>query len=364
MEQTEIEAALYGKFEDFCIEKKIAGKEKEKLKGRLDYVIQKAKFEPGEALGIVTAQSLSEPATQMTMRAYHFAASAGIQMSLGLPRLIEIFDLRKNIDDVITCRLEENSEESAKKIASEIVESNLEDALTTISYDLVNSAVEIALDNKTLKKLGLTQESVTELISKSIKKHGVELKEGKITLDKVETYSEYRELKDKLLKIHIAGIKGVLESLIINQNGKWIVQSRGGTLKKILAIEGIDAKNTHTTNIKEMADVFGIEAARALVIRELILTLQQQGVDVDKRYIGLVADAMCVDGDVRAVGRYGLMKSKKSILARLNFEETIKVLFNAAVANKKDKLNTLMANLMIGQICPVGTGTVKLKWKL
>ena len=58
------------------------------------------------------------------------------------------------------------------------------------------------------------------------------------------------------------------------------------------------------------------------------------------------------------------MKTKKSILARLNFEETIKVLFNAAVANKKDKLNTLMANLMIGQLCPVGTGKVKLKWKL
>jgi len=364
MEQINIEKALETEFEEFCAQRKISGKEKEKLKGRLDYLISKGKFESGEAIGIVSAQSLSEPATQMTMRAYHFAASAGIQMSLGLPRLIEIFDLRKNIDDVITCHLEENSEERARAIAAEIVESDLEDALSTISYDLVNSGAEIVLDNKALKKLGLTQEAVIETITKSIKKYTVEAKEGHLLIGKVENYSEYRELKDKLLKIHISGIKGVAESIILNNEGKWIVQARGGNFKKILAVEGIDMAKTYTTNIKEVADVFGIEAARALVIDELTLTLQQQGVDVDKRYIGLVADAMCVDGDVRAVGRYGLMKTKKSILARLNFEETIKVLFNAAVANRKDKLNTLMANLMIGQLCPVGTGTVKLKWKL
>ena len=364
MEQISIELDLQNEFEDFCAQKKITGKEKVKLKGRLDYLISKGKFEPGEAIGIVSAQSLSEPATQMTMRAYHFAASAGIQMSLGLPRLIEIFDLRKNIDDVITCHLEENTEENARAIATEMVESDLEDAVSTISYDLVNSGAEIALDHKALKKLNLTQEGIIETITKSTKKYTVEIKDGKLFVGKVENYSEYRELKDKLLKIHICGIKGVAESIILNTDGKWIVQARGGNFKKILAIEGIDMAKTYTTNIKELADVFGIEAARALVIDELSLTLQQQGVDVDKRYIGLVADAMCIDGDVRSVGRYGLMKTKKSILARLNFEETIKVLFNAAIGNKKDKLNTLMANLMIGQLCPVGTGAVKLKWKL
>jgi len=193
MEQINIEKALETEFEEFCAQRKISGKEKEKLKGRLDYLISKGKFESGEAIGIVSAQSLSEPATQMTMRAYHFAASAGIQMSLGLPRLIEIFDLRKNIDDVITCHLEENSEERARAIAAEIVESDLEDALSTISYDLVNSGAEIVLDNKALKKLGLTQEAVIETITKSIKKYTVEAKEGHLLIGKVENYSEYRD---------------------------------------------------------------------------------------------------------------------------------------------------------------------------
>jgi DNA-directed RNA polymerase subunit A" len=236
MEQINIVEALENEFEEFCAQKKISGKEKQKLKGRLDYLISKGKFENGEALGIISAQSLSEPATQMTMRAYHFAASAGIQMSLGLPRLIEIFDLRKNIDDVITCPIEENSEERARAIATEMVESDLEDALNTISFDLINSGAELALDNKALKRLGLTQEAVIETITKSIKKYKVEVTEGKILIGKVENYSEYRELKDKLLKIHICGIKGVAESIILNTDGKWIVQARGGNFKKILAI--------------------------------------------------------------------------------------------------------------------------------
>jgi DNA-directed RNA polymerase subunit A'' len=364
MEQINIEEVLNNEFEEYRAKNKLT-KEKEKLmRERLDYILKRAKFEPGEGLGIITAQSLSEPATQMTMRAYHFAASAGIQMSLGLPRLIEIFDIRKNIDDVITCHLEENSEEKARAIASEIVESTLADILSTISFDLVESTIEITLDQKSLRELKLTPEMVSENLKKSVKKYKIELKGSKIYLEKVENYSEYRQLKEKLLKVHICGIKGVIESLIISKDGEWIVQARGGNFKKILAIEGIDTAKTHTTNIKDMAEVYGIESARAMIIKELIFTLEQQGVSVDTRYISLVADAMCLSGDVRAVGRYGLMKTKKSVLARMNFEETIKVLFNAAMANKKDNLNTLMANLMIGQVCPVGTGTVKLKWKL
>lgn len=364
MEQLTLEEAMENKYKDYCAKHKLSKDEQKKLKERLDFVVNRAKFETGEGLGIIAAQSLSEPATQMTMRAYHFAASAGIQMSLGLPRLIEIFDLRKNIDDVITCHLEENTEEKAKEIAAEIVESTLGDVLSTISYDLVNSCVEISLDKKALVNLKITPEMISEALKKAIKKHGIDLKGSKIVVDNVETYSDYRQLKEKLLKVHISGVKGVIESLIFDRNGDWVVQARGGNFKKILAIEGIDQTRTYTTNIKEMADVFGIESARALIIKELETTLEQQGVDVDRRYIGLVADDMCLNGDVKAVGRYGLMKTKKSILARMNFEETIKVLFNAAVTNKKDNLNTFMANLMIGQICPVGTGTVKLKWKL
>jgi len=302
--------------------------------------------------------------THNTMRTYHYAASAGIQMSLGLPRLIELFDLRKNIEGVSTIYLVENSKEFAEKIASEISESRLENVAETINYDISVSRVEVVLSKKNLEKLNMNAQQVLEIIKKFIKKYPSERKGNRIYFNNINTYAEFRNLKEKLLNLHIKGIKGVKETIILNRDGEWIIQARGGSFKKILLVEGVDARRTTTTNIEEVAEVLGIEAARQALINEIKNTLEEQGINIDERYLGLVADAMCVDGELSSVGRYGIMKKKKSILARLNFEETIKVLFNAAVLNKKDTLNTLMANLMIGKVCPVGTGTVKLRWKL
>ncbi len=352
------------RFEKYCSEHKITGKEKEKLNVGLQELIKKSKFEPGEALGIVTAQSLSEPATQLTMRAYHFAGAAGIRMASGLPRLIELFDLRKNIDNVIIVYLAENKKEKAAKLASQIVESTLKNVISTISYDFATTSVEIELEKKDLNKLELTPEDIEKAICKSVKKYKISRKGEKISADGVQTYSDFRVLKDKLLNIYIKGIKGAKETIILNLNGNFVIHVRGGNFKKILSIEGVDTTKTKTTNIEETGDVLGIEAARTALVSEVMNTLSQQGVYVDPRYIGLVGDLMCLNGKVESIGRYGIMKHKNSVLARLNFEETIKILFNAAVLNKKDNLNTLMSNLMIGQVSSTGTGTVKLKWNL
>jgi len=355
---------LESELEEYCRKNNIDEKTKKELKKRIEEIIKKSRFEPGEALGIVTTQSISEPATQMTMRTYHFAASAGIQMSLGLPRLIELFDLRKNIEGISTIYLTENSKEFAEKIASEISESKLENVIETINYDISISQAELDLNKKNLEKLNLTSAEILDTIKKFVKKYPSERKGNKIYFNNVGSYSEFRNLKEKLLNLHIKGIKGVKETVILNRDGEWIIQARGGSFRKILSVEGVDTKRTTTTNIEEIAEVLGIEAARQALINEIKNTLEEQGITVDERYFGLVADAMCVNGVLDAVGRYGMMKKKKSILARLNFEETIKVLFNSAVLNKKDTLNTLMANLMIGKVTPVGTGTVKLRWKL
>jgi len=355
---------LEQELEEYCKKNKIDEKRKEELRKKLKELIEKSRFEPGEGIGIVATQSISEPATQMTMRTYHFAASAGLQMSLGLPRLIELFDLRKNIEGITTVYLEENSREFAEKIASEISESKLENVIKAINYDISISQVEVELDKKSLDTLSLTYDNIFDIVRKFVKKYPSSKKGNKIYFDKVNSFSEFRILKEKLLDLHVKGVKGVKETVILNRDGEWIIQIRGGSFKKIISIDGVDTRKTTTTNIEEIANVLGIEAARQALINEIKNTLEEQGVDVDLRYLGLVADVMCVNGKLEAVSRYGIMRKKKSVLARLNFEETIKILFNSAVLNKKDTLNTLMANLMIGKISPVGTGTVKLKWKL
>src|SRR3989304_9863749 len=63
----------------------------EEIKKRVEY----AMVEPGEAVGVVAAQSMGEPSTQMTMRTFHYAGVAELNVTLGLPRIMEIVDARK-----------------------------------------------------------------------------------------------------------------------------------------------------------------------------------------------------------------------------------------------------------------------------
>ena len=81
--------------EKYLKEHKITGSRREKIIKVAKEVYKKCLYEPEEPIGVVTAQSLSEPTTQMTMRTYHFAGTAGIQVTLGLPRMMEIFDARR-----------------------------------------------------------------------------------------------------------------------------------------------------------------------------------------------------------------------------------------------------------------------------
>jgi len=77
----------------------------------------------------------------------------------------------------------------------------------------------------------------------------------------------------------------------------------------------------------------------------------------------LVADVMTVDGEIKAIGRYGIAGAKGSVLARANFEETIKHLTKAAVTNEKDRLESIVENVMINQVVPAGTGMFDLVFR-
>ena len=128
-----------------------------------------------------------------------------------------------------------------------------------------------------------------------------------------------------------------------------------------MSIEGVDHRRTVSNNIYEVAEVLGIEAARALIVREMKRVLDEQGLDVDTRHIMLVADAMTMTGRIRQVGRHGVAGEKPSVLARAAFEVTVKHLVDAAVRGEIDELKGVVENVIVGsRVVPLGTGMVKL----
>ncbi|HLE07830.1 MAG TPA: DNA-directed RNA polymerase subunit A'' [archaeon] len=345
-------------------------KEKELLIKKFLEVYSRSKFEPGEATGIIAAQSISEPATQMTMRTYHAAGAAAVQVTLGLPRLVEIFDARKAPTTpamIIHLQKSYNTREKAAKIASEIREVLLSDISSSASIDLLNQQIEINLDSKQIRDAGVRESSIVDSLREQLKGGpGLQHRGERIYIKpKSElTVKEMQKLRGKILDVHVKGLKGVTHAVVNQKDNEWIIATLGSNLAKVLEVDGIDAVRTTTNNIHEVERVLGIEAARTTIINEALNTLKEQGLDVDARHVMLTADVMTVDGTIKAIGRYGVAGSKGSVLARANFEETIKHLTRAAATSEVDHLESIVENVMINQVVPVGTGMFDLTFKM
>jgi DNA-directed RNA polymerase subunit A" len=162
------------------------------------------------------------------------------------------------------------------------------------------------------------------------------------------------------LKVHTGGVKGIKNVVVIKEGEDWIVQTIGANLKKILLMEEVDISRTITNDIYQVYDVFGIEAARNVILSEARQTLEDQGLEVDIRHLILLADTMTYDGTIKDIGRYGISGRKTSVLARANFEETKKHLIDASFYGETDRLEGTIENIIVGQLAPIGTGMVKL----
>jgi DNA-directed RNA polymerase subunit A" len=331
---------------------------KKKLEEAVEKEYSKIVFEPQEAIGIVTAQSISEPATQATMRVYHVAGGVGVKITLGLPRLIELFDARKEISTPsMTIYLKKNDEKFAYEFAKKIVERKIGE-VAKIFLNLSNLSIELEVDEKYV-------DEVYKYLKQKVKFGSVNKRGNLIEIIPKKEYSikELRKLRDRIGNLVFKGVKGIKTAVVIKEKDEWVIQTIGSNLAEILKMEDVDSTRTISNNPLEVAEVLGIEAARNVLLMEVKKVLQQQGLDVNLRFLFIIADTMTFNGTVSPIGRYGVAGRKYSILARAGFEETIKNLVNAAVRKGRDDLIGPFENLMIGNVVPIGTGAIEVVLK-
>jgi len=327
---------------------------------------EKAKVAPGEAVGVVAAQSIGEPGTQLNMRTKWLSGARDTTTTGGLPRLIELFDA-KRVPSTPVMIIYLNSkyvhnEDEVRKIAMNILEVNLSDIAQDISVDLGKMRVEIELNPESMKYFKITEKKVYEKISEQFKGYKITTGSGKINVkpkDELDLKSIYK-LKVKLRDTYISGIKGITQVLPDKQGDNWIIKTAGSNLREVLKMPEVDIKNTKTNDIFETLEVLGIEAARNLIVEEIYNVLVGQNIYSNVRHFMLVADLMTSDGTIKSVGRYGLSGSKSSVLARASFEVPLKHLFGAALHGEVDPLESVVENVMLNQPVPVGTGVVDL----
>lgn len=345
-------------------ERKVTKKQMEEIVKRLHFGYDNARIEAGEAAGVVSAQSIGEPGTQMTMRTFHYAGVAEINVTLGLPRLIEIVDARKNPSTpMMTIFLEKNyshDRDKARELAWKI-EATYINVLGSISTDITEMKVLIELNKKALVQRNMTSKEIADRIEEEL---GVscEIKGDTLVLEPGKpSYRELLQLVKSLNSVILKGIKGIKRVVIRKEDtGEYVLYTEGSVLKEVLAIEGVDATRTRTNNVNEIFEVMGIEAARQALINEATDTLKEQGLNVDVRHIMLVSDIMTVDGDVKPIGRHGISGEKASVLARAAFEVTVNHLLDSGMRGDVDELRGVTENVIVGQPIRLGTGNVKL----
>ncbi|KAK3336761.1 hypothetical protein B0T19DRAFT_50601 [Cercophora scortea] len=420
-------------FKRLAVQQKLNKLAFEHVLGEVENRWSRSMVAPGEMVGVLAAQSIGEPATQMTLNTFHFAGVSSKNVTLGVPRLKEILNVARNIKTpsmVVYLDTPNPSQDDAKRMRNAVEHTSLRSvtAVTEIYYDpditstnitedfdmvesyflIPDSAdqdslesqsrwlLRITLDRQKMLDKGLRVEDVAHRIKDIYKKdvavvfsdnnaeemiirvrvirqtdekdnNGDQIIEDDVMLKRLE--------KHLLDGCTLRGVDGI-ERAFLNKGTKlvetedgalkagktddecqeWYLDTQGTALREVLTIDGVDATRTYTNDLWQVVDVFGIEASRSALMRELTEVLAFDGSYVNHRHLALLCDVMTYRGSVAAVTRHGINRADTGALMRCSFEETVEILLEAAAVGELDDCRGISENVMLGQMAPMGTG--------
>lgn len=382
----------------------------------------------GEMVGIVAAQSLGEPLTQMTLSSFHKSGSgvAGLQ---GTPRIRELLGYVKSITTPIMFIYIKPEFRNNKTLVSKIGAS--------LKYTLVKdiaSRINIVYDSENIfsSKDGMDSNSVFSINSSSSKINlksmqwlfRIHLNREKMLMNDIEmldiktkfanfwdevmldnnntksittkinnvciltnylnsdepmihvrvelndidekTLSEFRNLL--IYKFYIKGnekitdIEEISEDTVITFDEKtgdvltekeFVIYTNGINYQKIREVSYIDQNRTICNDTKTIYDLYGIEATRAVLIKEITSVFTSE---INSHHIAIACDLMTHTGDITSIDRFGITKLDTDLLSKATFEKTMDILTDAAVFNQTDRLRSVSSRIMLGKPIKGGTG--------
>jgi len=340
---------------------------------------------PGEAVGAVAAQSIGEPATQMTLKTFHFAGVASMNVTLGVPRIKEIINAAKSISTpIITCTLqEEYNEVTARIVKGRIERTNLGDLCKYFKevYDPAYGCfISVKVDLKTVERLQLelTIEDIRAALLDSKNLAGIRLAATDVevvTEDKLRVKPPKMTASNKMLYFSLQALKAALPNAVVKgipstkravlnkkETGDKVAYSllvEGYGLREVMATPGIEPSKTSSNHVVEVEKILGIEAARRTIMQEIKVTLGAHGIAVDARHIQMLGDCMTSRGAVLGINRFGISRMRTSALMLASFERTTDLVFDAAARHRVDPIKGVSECIIMGSTINVGTGLCK-----
>ncbi|PPQ79563.1 hypothetical protein CVT25_003445 [Psilocybe cyanescens] len=322
----------------------------------------KARIEPGSTVGAVGAQSIGEPGTQMTLKTFHFAGVASMNVTLGVPRIKEIINAAKVISTpIISCKLVTNDSEPSARIVKARLEKTLLGDVAAVfeeawapQYTYIGIIIDLELTIDDIKwaivgakKLKIKQEAITVIPRKN---------RLRIYVDGDDKYYRLRELKRGLAAVVVKGV-ATIQRAVINIKDKDDAKGKKGDkellvegygLQKCMITEGVVGEETSSNHVIEVAQVLGIEAARRTIINEIQYTMKSHDMIIDPRHVMLLGDVMTYKGEVLGITRFGVAKMKDSVLMLASFEKTTDHLFDASAYGKNDSIAGVSESIIMG----------------
>jgi DNA-directed RNA polymerase III subunit RPC1 len=340
----------------------------------------KAKIEPGTCVGALGAQSIGEPGTQMTLKTFHFAGVASMNVTLGVPRIKEIINASKAISTpIITANLTNSTDaEFARLVKSRIEKTYLHEITQYIEEVFMRDEccviIKIDLERIRLLKLEIDVYSVIDAIlgAPKLKVKGQQIcsisdKYIKINPStKGSLHDNMFKLKNEIANVVIKGLPKVARAVISmneKKNNSYQLFVEGSGLKEVMGTLGVDGPSTSSNNTLEVYETIGIEAARSTIIKEIDYTMTTHGMSIDVRHTMLLADLMTYKGEVLGITRGGLAKMKESVLMLASFEKTTDHLFEAAFYGQEDEIYGVSECIIMGKPMSLGTGLFKVLHK-
>lgn len=375
-----------------------------KLKNTIFKQYKQSIIQPGECIGILTAQCIGEKQTQMMLNTFHFTGMAIKSVISGVPRFTELLNATQNpkgISMYISLKDHPKSIKQARNIiGQELTEITLGTLIQkfTISNQTPNESwfniftliyperknilniqysLRLHLNRKILYEYKILLEDIVNTIEKEFDNIlcswapcsnfidiFVETKDIEFNTD-TKSYinkDNYKEIfveevvLPSLRKLLICGISNIKQIQFVKSNEQWQIETNGSNLINTLALPFIDPYKTYSTDMWEIYHIFGIEAAYEFLVREFLSVISEDGAFMNRCHITSMVAVMTRSGTITSISRYGMKDHINGCLQKISFEESLDNFISAGFYGQKESTNAISASIICGKVSKTGTG--------
>lgn len=372
-------------------------------------MLMKSYVQPGEPVGSVAAQSISQPMTQQTLNTFHHTGQSNKNVTLGMPRFKELLNVSRTpklVTSALFFNQKINSSEEiwdlispqlsvklSSLISSQQILCNptkpqwleLYSQLFTNDFNNLNWVIKLKFNRSKLFSHRLNLAEIAEKIESNyedfvcvftpashqtmelwiyvdVSDINVEV-DDPINIDEAPYVYIHDVVLPNLITIDVGGVAGMLRMYPKKEEGseEWMVETEGPVkFLDILTLPFVDYTRTTIDNVWEIYNTLGLAATRNFLVSEITKVVSFDGTYISERHIKLLIDTMLFDGNLTSVSRYGIQRQEVGPFAKSTFEEPITNLIQAGIYSETEYATGIAASIAFGKTCPVGTGMIDL----